>query len=190
MHEMASPEASEKEQRISAILLNLYKKGVYSFAAEEFEREFHLTRNVSANTLRSAINLGLLSREPGRNNKGHYCYTFNRKPVQDVRSDDLTLGQRTVLTTLYIAFKNHHFSVQEGAKVCRLQDSGFIFHANNFVERGILVTERKMGRINAFAFATNPQKNPECFINENTITHRQASSSLPTAPIPMAAASA
>lgn len=190
LHEMASPEASEKEQRISAILLNLYKKGVYSFAAEEFEREFHLTRNVSANTLRSAINLGLLSREPGRNNKGHYCYTFNRKPVQDVRSDDLTLGQRTVLTTLYIAFKNHHFSVQEGAKVCRLQDSGFIFHANNFVERGILVTERKMGRINAFAFATNPQKNPECFINENTITHRQASSSLPTAPIPMAAASA
>lgn len=190
LHEMSSPEASEKEQRLGAILLQLYEKGIYSFTAEEFEREFHLTRNVSANTLRSAINLGLLSREPGHSNKAHYCYTFNRKPVQDVRSDELTLGQRTVLTTLYIAFKNHHFSVQEGAKVCRLQDSGFIFHANNFVERGILVTERKMGRINAFAFATNPQKNPECFINENTITHRQASSPLPTAPIPMAAASA
>ena len=116
LHEMASPEASDKEQRISAILLSLYEKGVYSFAAEEFEREFRLSRNVCANTLRSAINLGLLSREPGRSNKGHYRYSFNRKPVQDVRSDELTLGQRTVLTTLYVAFKNHHFSVQEGAK--------------------------------------------------------------------------
>ena len=187
---MSSPEASEKEQRLSAILLSLYEKGVYSFAAEEFEREFRLSRNVSANTLRSAINLGLLSREPGRSNKGHYCYSFNRKPVRDIRSDDLTPGQRTVLTTLYTAFRNHHFSVQEGAKVCHLQDSGFIFHANNFMERGILTAEKKMGRVYAFAFATTPQKNPECFVNENAPSRHQTSSSLSAAPIPMAAASA
>jgi len=119
-----------------------------------------------------------------------YCYSFNRKPVRDIRSDDLTPGQRTVLTTLYTAFRNHHFSVQEGAKVCHLQDSGFIFHANNFIERGVLTAEKKMGRVYAFAFATNPQKNPECFVNENTPSHHQTSSSLSTAPIPMAAASA
>lgn len=190
LHEMASPEASDKEQRISAILLSLYEKGVYSFAAEEFEREFRLSRNVCANTLRSAINLGLLSREPGRSNKGHYRYSFNRKPVQDVRSDELTPGQRTVLTTLYVAFKNHHFSVQEGAKVCHLQDSGFIFHANNFMERGILTAEKKMGRVYAFAFATNPQKNPECFTHEDTVISHHTSSSLSATPIPMAAASA
>ena len=190
LHQMASPEASEKEQRISAILLCLYEKGVYSFGAEEFEREFRLSRNVSANTLRSAINLGLLSREQARNSNGHYCYSFNRKPMQDVRSDELTLGQRTILTKLYVAFKNHHFSTQEGAKLCHLQDSGFIFHANNFVERGILTTERKLGRINTFAFATNPQKNPECFVNENTANHHQSSSSLSTTSIPMVAASA
>ena len=190
LHEMSSPEASEKEQRISAILLQLYAKGVYSFAAEEFEREFRLSRNVCANTLRSAINLGLLNREPGRSNKGHYCYSFNRKPVRDIRSDDLTPGQRTVLTTLYTAFRNHHFSVQEGAKVCHLQDSGFIFHANNFIERGILTAEKKMGRVYAFAFATSPQKSPECFDNENSPSHHQTSSSLSAASIPMAAASA
>ena len=190
LHEMSSPEASEKERRISAILLHLYEKGIYYFDADDFEREFRLSRNVSANTLRSAIYFGLLSREPERTSKGLSCYSFNRKPVQDVRSDDLTPGQRTVLTTLYNAFKNHHFSVQEGAKLCHLQDSGFVFHAHNFVERGILTAEKKMGRINAFAFAINPQKNPECFTHENTVSSYQTSGSLSTAPIPMAAASA
>ena len=61
---MSSPEASEKEQRISGILLRLYEKGIYSFTAEEFERESRVTKIVSANTLRSAVNYGLLSREP------------------------------------------------------------------------------------------------------------------------------
>ena len=89
-----------------------------------------------------------------------------------------------------MAFKHHHFRVHEAAKVCHLQDSGFTFHAVNFVERGILTTEGKMGGINIYAFATNPQKNPECFINENMVNSHQTSNPQSTAPIPLEAACA
>ena len=70
------------------------------------------------------------------------------------------------------------------------EEATFNFHAVNFVERGILTAERKKGRITVLSFATNPQKNPECFVNENAANHHQTTSSLPTALIPLAAASA
>ena len=190
LHEMSSPKASEKDQRISRYLLALYEKGIYSFTAKAFEKEFHLTRNACANAVRSALNLGLLIRELRRDSKGNYFYSLNRKPAPDIRTDSLTPNQRTILATLYTAFKNHHFSTQEGAKVCNLQDCGFAFHALNFVERGIMTVEKKPGPVNTFALTTNPQKNPECFAQENTAHLCPASSSLSTAPIPMAAASA
>ena len=101
-----------------------------------------------------------------------------------------SLGAWISILTPAIVFKNHHFRAHEAATVCHLRDSGFNFHAVNFVERGILAAERKKGRITVLSFATNPQKNPECFVNENAANQYQTLSSLPTALIPLAAASA
>ena len=133
--------------------------------------------------------MGLICREEQRDKSSQYVYYFNPRPQKAARSEGLTGNQRMLLSSLYSAFKNHHFSIHEGAIVCGMQDSGFAFHAVNFAERGILTTERSPGQPNSFVFAITPKRNPEFFTLEKPENAYHSSVSSTAAPVPLAAAS-
>ena len=119
------------------MFMEMINDGIETFVAKDMENKFHMKKTTSCAWLRTALNMGLICREEQRDKSSQYVYYFNPMPQKAARSEGLTGNQRMLLSSLYSAFKNHHFSIHEGAIACGMQDSGFTFHAVNFAERGI-----------------------------------------------------
>ena len=191
LRELIEDDSILKNKRLFEMFMEMIDDGIYTFVAKDMENKFHMKKTTSCAWLRTALNMGLICREEQRDKSSQYVYYFNPRPQKAARSEGLTSNQRMLLSSLYSAFKNHHFSIHEGAIACGMQDSGFTFHAVNFAERGILTTERSPGQPNSFVFAITPKRTPEFFASEKpeSAYHSSASASATAAPVPLAAAS-
>ena len=141
-------------------------------------------------TLRTALNLGFLHKEPARGGTAHYLYVINTERATGVRGDGLSHKQKELLTALYQNFKTGEFSVYDGAKVVPYKEGTLASHIHNFTQCGILTVRKCPGQADLFTFAVTPERNPDCFLSQPTQARLQGVSSSMPAVIPLAAASA
>ena len=149
-----------------------------------------MPKSTCISTLRTAVNLGFLHKEPARGESCHYLYVINMKRTTGIRGDALTHKQKEILTALYQKFKSWEFSVRDGAKVVPLQENSLAFHLHNFAQCGILTVHEGAGRADYYTFVATPKRNPDCFLTESSHVRAQSTSSSTSAVISIAAASA
>ena len=190
LQEMLTGVLGERKKNIASILLSFIEKGVYSFRTGTVMKDFDMPKSTCISTLRTAVNLGFLHKEPARRESCHYLYVINMKRTTGIRGDALTHKQKEILTALYQKFKSWEFSVRDGTKVVPLQENSLAFHLHNFAQCGILTVREGAGRADYYTFAVTPKRNPDCFLAEPSHVRAQSTSSSTSAVIPMAAASA
>lgn len=190
LQEMLTGVLGERKKNIASILLSFIEKGVYSFRTGTVMKDFNMPKSTCISTLRTAVNLGFLHKEPARGESCHYLYVINMKRTTGIRGDALTHKQKEILTALYKKFKSWEFSVRDGAKVVPLQENSLAFHLHNFAQCGILTVHEGAGRADYYTFVATPKRNPDCFLTESSHVRAQSTSSSTSAVIPMAAASA
>ena len=190
LKEVLSREMGARRQCISGILLNMIEKKVFAFRTEDVIREYNIPKSTCNNMLRDAVNLGFLRKEPCKGGKAHYLYVINQRRKQGIRSEGLTKTQREIITALYNTFKTSEFNVFEGSTVVSQQAGSLSFHLHNLAQRGILNARPGNGGAFHYSLAVNPDKNPICFLSENSHSREATSPSWPAAAVSYAAASA
>lgn len=190
LQEMLTGVLGERKKNIASILLSFIEKGVYSFRTGTVMKNFDMPKSTCISTLRTAVNLGYLHKEPAQGESCHYLYVINMKRTTGIRGDALTHKQKEILTALYQKFKSWEFSVRDGTKVVPLQENSLAFHLHNFAQCGILTVHEGAGRADYYTFVATPKRNPDCFLTESSHVRAQSTSSSTSAVIPMAAASA
>lgn len=190
LQEMLTGVLGERKKNIASILLSFIEKGVYSFRTDTVMKNFDMPKSTCISTLRTAVNLGYLHKEPAQGESCHYLYVINMKRTTGIRGDALTHKQKEILMALYQKFKSWEFSVRDGTKVVPLQENSLAFHLHNFAQCGILTVHEGAGRADYYTFVATPKRNPDCFLTESSHVRAQSTSSSTSAVIPMAAASA
>ena len=75
---------------------------------------------------------------------------------------------------MYVKFTDKTFTVEDAAKELGITPSSANFHLMNFVERGMLTTEREPGGPHHLQFAVTPSEHPECFNKPSSVISRRS----------------
>ena len=162
LRKMAGDERDPRDYRIGTFLLERIEKGVKLFTTTEWRKRFAVSKSMSGNDLRRAMNLGLVKKQAKGTGIKH-GYSICTNPEENVRNENLTDMQKEYLTMLYDSFREKEFSVEDCARLLGQSGSAVYFHLNNFMERGILAVNRTTGSASKYLFAVTSEDHPECF---------------------------
>ena len=163
---------TDRDQRIGRFLLKLMEQGTYHFMTEDWEKHHGISNGIAGNDIRRALNLGLISKRAAPTGGNQCFYTINMNISAGVRTNDLTNVQKLNMTKMYVKFNNKTFTVDDAAKELGITPSSANFHLMNFVERGMLTTEREPGGPHHLQFAVTPSEHPECFNKPSSVISR------------------
>jgi len=163
---------TDRDQRIGRFLLKLMEQGTYHFTTEDWEKHHGISNGIAGNDIRRALNLGLISKRAAPTGGNQCFYTINMNISAGVRTNDLTNVQKLNMTKMYVKFNDKTFTVDDAAKELGITPSSANFHLMNFVERGMLTTEREPGGPHHLQFAVTPSEHPECFNKPSSVISR------------------
>lgn len=179
LEQMASENATPRDQRIGTFLLNAIREGKTEFETSDWATAFDETESQCLEDMRKAANMGLIQRS-GTGVARTRCRICFQPPL-GIRSNDLSQQQKELITKIYDACGKNGFRLTEIAEQLNISSKTVSYHIGNLRERGILAAEHLNRNSFDYALRVTPGSHPECFVPEEEIPEAPSNNTEPAA---------